>query len=57
LPAQRDAIGEAELVRRPAGLAQVVLVDVDRQRVGAAARELEGVEARVAADVERAGAA
>ena len=49
-----EPLAHAELLRRPARLAQVVLIDVDREHVGAAPHELERIEARVAADVERA---
>src|SRR3979490_1255006 len=47
-----DAISQAELSRRPVRLLQVVRIDVDGSDIGAPARKLETVEARVAADVE-----
>src|ERR671913_1048231 len=52
-----DAVARVQLLRRPARLAQVALVEIDGQHRCTARGELERVEARVAADVQRSSTA
>jgi hypothetical protein len=55
--AQFDEILESELRACPLGLTEVAVLGIDGEDAGAALRQLERVEAGVAADVERAPAA
>lgn len=49
---EADPVRQLAQLRGPARLTEVVFVDVEGGHRRAAARELEGVEARVASDVE-----
>jgi hypothetical protein len=55
--AELDLVLQAQLLRRPARLREVVRIHVDRQHRRAAPGQLEAVEAGVAADVQHAPAA